>query len=165
MKIKPNYVNPTVAERSFHELLHDLNDLGIDRDEFVRMFRDLTQHAHPAKENKNLFELAQVFAQHKRVTVVHDVLRNPMTQKQWDAETRHYKLKLRYQESFDAVAIPLTTVNEITNARLVISPSAGLMEIQVRYYNLPHWSCTLTDGKHFADHFRAVMFNVPNHQK
>lgn len=158
MKIKPNYANPCPIEVSFHEILPDLDDLGIDRDKFLSMFRSFTQYVGTQTDGLNLFEMHKLVDSQKRVRVVKDAIRNQYTREQW---YKRVDLKIPYLESFDAVIIPLKTNKLATSARLAISPEIGRMELQVKLFtDHSNWICVDTDQHRFVAHFRHIVLNM-----
>jgi len=158
MRIKPNYVNPCPIEVSFHEILPDLDDLGIDREKFLSMFRSFTQYVATQTDNLNLFEMHKLVHSQKRVRVVKNAVRNRYTKEQW---YKHVSLKIPYLESFDAVIIPLKTNKFATSARLAICPEINRMELQVKLFtDHSEWICIETDQHRFVSHFRHIVLNM-----
>lgn len=156
-KIKPNYINPTITECSFRELIPNLSNLGIDRDKFLSMFKDFSKTVLFTLYNNNLsgnlFELTSKISSYKRVRVERNAIRNPITQIKWRARNN---TKLPYIETYDAVIIPLQPTRRASHIRLAFSPEAELIVLQIRYLKDNQFISVVTDKHRFIDHLKYL---------
>lgn len=153
MGIKPNYVNPTPAEISFRELLPDLEALRIDRKRFLSMFKDFTHSVTTQLDGRNLFEMTNIIDVYHRVRVVEAGMRNPHTVYQFAS----YGQPSNYDETFNAVVVPLKVSDGVYLARLAFSPEADRIELQFKHTSKSEMICCKVTKGTFKTLYRVLV--------
>lgn len=136
MTVKKNYINPTIAESSFRELLKD-QPFGINNNLIVTALKEIV---HFSFKDENIFEHKYIDGD-KKVRLVHQVTVNRENGYAWANDEPHseYNLKL------PGIVIPLLIKNHpvIQKGRLVlVGPITGPIgiEIQVCFKGSKEWS-------------------------
>lgn len=141
MTVKKNYVNPTIAESSFRELLKD-QPFGIKKNPIVRILKDIVYHSF---KGENIFEHKYIDG-NKKTKLVHQVTIN---RENGYAHSHHHPHN-QYNLKLPGIVIPLNCKSNptIQKGRLVlVGPITGPMNIEIQFYfkGSKEWGCIPAD--------------------
>lgn len=154
-----NYVNPTLPEKSFRELIkiikkHNSLFVNFDYKKFIHAFKNMVHHSF---HDRNPFECTCIGF--RECNFKRGILPNPSTSREW-ANT---SIKAAYENRLDGFCIPLKPnyTKGIIQARLVIaSPMYGPVQfaIQTRHSGSKYWG-TYYCGEGTVNHAISVILS------